>query len=158
MRAYEDERRELREESVARTDITPKRHGGLSGMFRERTAYWVITSERRGTVEAMTVSIPGGEALPVFSLKEEAESFLASRTGSGWRLEEAGAGKLVSLLTESCAEAGRVVLDPPPDAADEAMLGLLSVGREIFLESLLGRGRAWFENGRIPGAGRERPR
>lgn len=103
------------------------------------------------------VRTSSGEALPIFSLREEAESFLDSCAGGGWRLEEAGAGRLVSLLSGSRAKVGRVVLDPP-EAADEAMLGLLSVGREIFLEALLGRGRAWFEDERVHDTRRGRRR
>ncbi len=109
---------------------------------------WVISRRERGRIEAFTVRLAGGKALPIFSLQREARSFLRSSEANGWEIREMGAGELVSLLSGPCGRVERVVLDPP-EAVDEALLGLLSVGREVFVESVLGRGRAWFEGGRL---------
>lgn len=119
------------------------------GPPRACTPCWMIARRERGRIEAFTVRLAGGEALPIFSLQQEARSFLRSSEVSGWEIREMGAGELVLLLSGPYRRVERVVLDPPPDEADEALLGLLSVGRKVFVESLLGRGRAWFENGRL---------
>lgn len=116
---------------------------------RAWTPCWVISRRRRGKVDVLTMPLPGGEALPIFSLEEEARAFLRTSASEAWDLRETGAGELASLLSGPCREVERVVLDPPPDTTDGALLGLLSVGREVFVESLLGRGRAWFEGRRL---------
>lgn len=95
------------------------------------------------------VRLSGAQALPIFSGEEEAELFLrasSSPATEGWRVRGVGLGGLVTLLSgRSCAGVERVVLDPSPEMVAEAMLALLSVDKEILLDSLLGQGRAWFE-------------
>lgn len=76
---------------------------------------------------------------------------------SGWRVRAAGAGELVSLLSGSAFAAGpctaveKVIVDPSLEVFDRAGRDGEPVGesRACFLESLMGRGRAWLE-----GAGR----
>lgn len=141
-------------DSGVRRDAAIRRADKPPGPARAWTPCWVISRRERGRVEVLTIRLSGGEALPIFSLEEEARSFLRSSAADGWELRETGAGELASLLLGPCGEVERVVLDPPPDETDAAMLGLLSVGREVFVESLLGRGRAWFEGRRFHRTGR----
>lgn len=83
----------------------------------------------------------GEEALAVFNFREEAELFvgLEELAPGGWAVRETSRGELASALCGPCAGVGGVALDPLPRAAvaDEAVLGLLIVGREGFLERLL---------------------
>ena len=66
--------------------------------------------------------------------------------GSGWLARPIGIGELLSVLCGPRAEAGRVALDPSPEIIAQGATGLVSLSRQRFADSLLGRGRAWFED------------
>jgi hypothetical protein len=92
-------------------------------------------------MEVLTSNLDrGGEALPVFSSEEEADTFLwLGALGDDWRARETGGGELVSALFGPCAGVDRVVLDPIPLPGPliGGLNGLLSTGREAFMRSLL---------------------
>ncbi len=103
------------------------------------STYWLIAKVENGRMEALTVDGGGGEALPVFSHEEEAELFLClGETGDGWRARESSAGEVVSLLFGPCAGVGSVALDPLPGTVTGALIELLSLSRERFLDRLMG--------------------
>ena len=94
--------------------------------------------------------------LPVFGSEEEARALLglpgAHGEEAGWRARKTGAGELISVLSASgfsvgpCAGVEGIALDPPSEAlAEPEVLGLLTISRRCFLDSLMGRGRPWFE-------------
>jgi hypothetical protein len=120
-------------------------------------------------MEALTVELPGAAGsldgqrmlLPVFGYGEEAKAFLdalrrdrsargepcATPVGSsGWRIRETTRGELASLLCGPYADVHGILLDPPPGLDAEMLVGLVGVGRESFVERLLGRRRAWFHD------------
>lgn len=115
-----------------------RRAGGFAG-----SSWWLVAKNGGGLLEPLIVG--GGErrALAVFGFEEEATVFLrlGGLEGDGWRVRQSGAGELVSLLHGPCADAGSVALDPLPQMAVDGTLGLVSVGREDFLERLLDGGR-----------------
>jgi hypothetical protein len=78
--------------------------------------------------------------LPVFGSEEEARLFLSS-CEEGWEAREVSSLELISLLVGE-GNVKRVALDPVA-GEDPA---LVSTGWGVFLDSLLGRGRHWFEN------------
>jgi hypothetical protein len=120
------------------------------------TWHWILTRDRVGNLEVLTVSTPGGETLlPVFTSAEDACVYFSGR-GSDWKTRKTARGELVSILMGVCREARWVALDPPPSLSTEETLRLLSLSRESFLEPLLGRGRFWFEE--QPKAQRSRTR
>lgn len=97
-------------------------------------------------MEVLTTKLTGDEAsLPVFSIEEEAASFLRSLSpefalGSGWRVRETRAGELVSVLYGPCREVERVALDLSPEMYQmgaSATADLVSVGRKSFADSLV---------------------
>ena len=104
-------------------------------------AYWLIEKHETSQPEVLTVDLEGGkEALPVFSFEEEARLFLhLKELGKGWRISEATAGEIISVLFGQCANAGWVALDPIPEIDGEALVGILSLRRENFVR-LLGLG------------------
>ena len=103
------------------------------------STYWLIAKVENGRIEALTVDGGGGEALPVFSHEEEAELFLClGEIGDGWRVRESSAGEVISLLFGPCAGVGSVTLDPLPATVARAMIKLLSLSRERFLDRLMG--------------------
>lgn len=111
-----------------------------------------------GSAELLVIRLCGVDALPIFGSQEEADLFVGACSGAagGWRPKEAGIGEVVALLSgRSCADFERVVLDPPAEILDEAMLWLLSVDRRILLDSLLGQRGAWFEERRLVDGGDE---
>jgi hypothetical protein len=127
--------------------------------------YWLITGYENPGMEVLTVELldyagfPGRQrTLPIFSYREEAEAFLealrqdrltwgkacVTPASSSWRVRETTRGELVSLLCGACAGVHRILLDPSPEIDAEMVVDLVGVGRESFMERLLGRGRAWF--------------
>jgi hypothetical protein len=105
--------------------------------------YWLIAKDKNGQVEVLTIDLGDGEALPVFSYEEEAEMFLnLGGIADGWLVRQSGAREIVSVLCGPCASAGSVALDPLPEMVAEAAVGLVSLGREHFLNHLLGGRRA----------------
>ncbi len=140
------------------------------------SAYWLIAGcEPRG-MEALTVELlgaagfPDGQRiLPVFGYGEEAGAFLealrqdrlswgkarVTPASSGWRIRETTRGELVSLLCGACAGVHGVLLDPPPELEAGMPVDLVGVGRQSFIERLLGRGRSWFHDRHETGASDE---
>jgi hypothetical protein len=132
------------------------------------SAYWLIGGCEARRMEALTVEMfdtagfpDRRRVLPIFSYREEAEAFLEAlrqdrftwgkarvtpARSSGWRIRETTRGELVSLLCGACAGVHRILLDPPPEMDAEMLVDLVGVGRESFVERLLGRGRAWFHD------------
>jgi hypothetical protein len=106
---------------------------------------WIITCYRNNRTEVLTIDPDGdGGSLPVFSFKEEAQTFLGlsenDREGRRWRSRETIAGELVSVLMAPCAGVRQVALDPLPLTLGmgRLMASLCSVARERFVEELLG--------------------
>jgi hypothetical protein len=100
----------------------------------------LIARRRTGGMEVLTAALArGGEALPVFSLEDEANTFLRlGALGDDWRARETAGGELVSVLCGPCAGVERVVLDPGlPGLLAEGLDGPLSTEREAFVGSLL---------------------
>ena len=115
-----------------------------------RRPLWIITCYRNNRMEVLTIDPDGngGGSLPVFSFKEEAQTFLGlsedeQEEGRRWRSRETTAGELVSVLMAPCAEVRQVALDPLPLTLGmgRLMASLCSVARERFVEELLGRRR-----------------
>jgi hypothetical protein len=77
----------------------------------------------------------GKEALPVFSFEDEARMFLELGTPGCWRVKETTADELTSVLFGLCPGVDRVVLDPLPGPFAQALMDLVSMGREAFMES-----------------------
>ena len=101
--------------------------------------YWLIAEYENNGVRTFTVDCDGEEALPIFSSKEEAETFLGLEApGAGWWIRETTAGELVSLLYGLCAGVRKVALDPPA-IGDTATFGLLCLSRRRFLCDLANR-------------------
>ena len=82
-----------------------------------------------------------GAFVPIFSFKEEAETFLRLLGDEGkeigWRSRETTAGELVSVLLAPCAQVKRVALDPLPLWCGTAMLPFVSVNGDRFVQDLL---------------------
>ena len=98
----------------------------------------------------------GEETLSVFSFEDEARKFFELGTSDGWRVRETAAGELISILFGPCAGVRRVALDPLP-GPDAALAGLVSMGREAFMESLLNMQRLpSCESGELEGILEER--
>ena len=105
--------------------------------------YWVIAKDARdgfGRPDLLTVDLNGtGQALPVFSLKEEAEMFLwLQTTEDGREVRQATPEQLVSILYRPCADVGRVMLDPLPEIRARMQNSLLGMDRNDFVESAMG--------------------
>ncbi|MDN5696400.1 MAG: hypothetical protein L0G70_00310 [Rubrobacter sp.] len=78
------------------------------------------------------------KALPVFSFEDEARMLLElGALGKGWCLRETMAGELISVLFGPCAGVDRVALDPLPYPFAKALVGLVSMRREAFMETYL---------------------
>ena len=103
--------------------------------------FWLIARHRTGGMEVLTAYLArGGEALPVFSLEDDANAFLRlGELGDDWRARETAGGELVSVLCGPCAGVERVVLDPIglPGPLAEGLDGPSSTEREAFMRSLL---------------------
>ena len=103
--------------------------------------FWLIARHRTCGMEVLTANLArGGEALPVFSLEDDANAFLRlGELGDDWRARESAGGELVSVLCGPCAGVERVVLDPIglPGPLAEGLDGPSSTEREAFMRSLL---------------------
>jgi len=112
-----------------------------------RRPLWIITCYRNNRMDVLTIDPDGddGGSLPVFSFKEEAQTYLSlsenDQEGRRWRIRETTAGELVSVLRAPCADVGQVMLDPLPLLLGRLMAPLCSVAREWFLEDLMGSRR-----------------
>ena len=99
-----------------------------------RRPLWIITCYRNNRMEVLTIDPDGddGGSLPVFSFKEEAQTFLGlsendQEEGRMWRIRETTAGELVSVLLAPCADVRQVMLDPLPLSLGRLMAPLCSV-------------------------------
>jgi hypothetical protein len=107
-----------------------------------RRPLWVITSYENNRMDLYTIypDLDGG-FLAVFSFEEEAEAFLwllgDEEKQQGWHSEQTTAGGLVSVLLGPYADMKRVALDPLPLPVGKAMLPLVSMNRDPFLQYLL---------------------
>jgi hypothetical protein len=105
--------------------------------------YWVIAKDakdRFGRPDLLTVDLDGtGQALPVFSFEEEAEMFLwLQTTEEGREVRVTTPEQLVSILYGSCADVGRVILDPLPEIGARTQNSLLGMDRSDFVASVMG--------------------
>lgn len=109
---------------------------------RRRSAHWWLIA-RSGFcgLEALTADLDGeGEALPIFSLEEEAGMFLwLQAPEAGWEVREATHGELVSVLYGPCAGVERVVPDPLSLTGTSTTMWLPSVHRKVFAEAQVDR-------------------
>ncbi|HSK85607.1 MAG TPA: hypothetical protein VK902_19715 [Rubrobacter sp.] len=101
--------------------------------------HWLITRHKVSSLEVLTIDSEDDEqVLPIFSFEEEAQLFLRfCEAGRGWKVRETSPGELISVLSGPCAEVSEVALDPVPEVCGAALLGLLSVERDEFVEVLL---------------------
>jgi hypothetical protein len=100
--------------------------------------FWLIVKYRPGGMEVLRATLASGkEALPVFSFEDEARMFLELGTPGCWRVKETTADELTSVLFGLCPGVDRVVLDPLPGPFAQALMDLVSMGRETFMESYL---------------------
>lgn len=100
--------------------------------------YWLIAKNGCGRMKALTINLDGGEAIPVFSFREEAEMFLRFEAGDGWSVRETPARELALLLLGPHSSLKMVALDPLPELCDEGMNHLISVRMEDFVRALAG--------------------
>ncbi len=111
------------------------------GRSLARRPLWIIISYQNNRMNVLTLDPDSdGGFLAVFSFKEEAEAFLSLLEDDhkrDWRSRQTAAGELVSILMGPCASVKRVALDPLPVLFSRAMLGLVSVNRERFVQDLL---------------------
>jgi hypothetical protein len=118
--------------------------GPVAGRARGSSSrYWLIAKNEDGRLEPLTIDRCGGEMLLVFSFEEEADLFFElGSIGCDWRVREVGCEELMSVLYGPCAGVRSVALDPLPATVAEAMFDLVRLGRERFVEHLMGGGRA----------------
>ncbi len=107
---------------------------------RTRRKLWLIVRHEMRQKDVLTVEDGDGEEiLPVFSFPEEAEMFVRlEEPGVGWSAVEATPGEVASALCGPYAVIGKVALDPPPAVCGDGVIRLVSLGREAFLDVLLG--------------------
>ena len=107
-----------------------------------RRPFWIIASHENNQKDALTIDpeLDGG-FLAVFSFEEEAEAFLClledDEKKKGWQSEQTTVGGLVSVLLGPCADVNGVALDPLPLPLGRAMLPLVSMNRDPYLQYLL---------------------
>ncbi len=127
------------EESLPR--VVPARRAVVRGS-RMHKRWWLIAKNGNSRVELLTTcrDEDGGETLPVFGHEEEAEIFLhlGGYGDDGWSARESSIGEIVSVLCGPCSCVEGVALDPLPVMVDDRTLGLVWLGRERFLDQLLG--------------------
>ena len=102
--------------------------------------FWLLVAEEDGRV----LTVGDDRAPAVFSGEGEAELSLHLAAGEGvWRVRQTSLEELASLLRgPSCSRAKSVALDTSPEMfADELLVGLVSVGKERFLERFAKRDR-----------------
>ena len=106
-----------------------------------RRPLWIITSYQNHQMELLTIDADvDGCFLAVFSFEEEAEAFLhlsVDGEKKEWQSKQTKAGELVSVLLGPYAHVKQVALDPLPLPLGRAMLALVSVNWDTFLQYLL---------------------
>jgi hypothetical protein len=106
-----------------------------------QTPLWIITSYQNDQMELLTIDADvDGCFLAVFSFEEEAEAFLhlsVDGEKKEWQSKQTKAGELVSVLLGPYAHVKQVALDPLPLPLGRAMLALVSVNWDTFLQYLL---------------------
>jgi hypothetical protein len=106
-----------------------------------QTPLWIITSYQNDQMELLTIDADvDGCFLAVFSYEEEAEAFLhlsVDGEKKEWQSKQTKAGELVSVLLGPYAHVKQVALDPLPLPLGRAMLALVSVNWDTFLQYLL---------------------
>ena len=114
--------------------------------------YWLVARTGSGGTQILTIGdVIADDAgkvstLALFGSEEGAMEFRRRHAKeSGWLASPIGIGELLSVLCAPRAEVGRVALDPSPEIIAHGATGLVSLSRQRFVDSLLGRGRAWFE-------------
>ena len=106
-----------------------------------RRPLWIITSYQNHQMELLTIDAGvDGCFLAVFSFEEEAEAFLhlsVDGEKKEWQSKQTKVEELASvLLGPSCADVKGVALDPLPLPLGRAMLPLVRVNRDTFLQYL----------------------
>lgn len=113
--------------------------------------YWLIRdSSLSGDERAdlLTLEIEGyGTTMPIFSVKEDAVTFLKEMPDHDSRqaLEAAYTDRvrLASALIGPLAGVDRIVFDPLPEPHLSETVRLSGLGRRAFLDLMLGRGKSW---------------
>jgi hypothetical protein len=128
------------EESLARV-VLARRAAARGSRMHKR--WWLIAKNGNSRVELLTTDHGEGdcgETLVIFGHEEEAEIFLylGGYGDDGWRVRESSSGEIVSVLYGPCSGAEGVALDPLPVMMDDRTLRLVWLGRERFLDHLLG--------------------
>lgn len=128
---------------MVKRDSTPERAPVES---RDRTSWhWLIVKNTTSELEVLTLDVGSHpRMLPIFGSEEAALRMLPSF--GGWRVRKTGSGELISVLCGPCRDASRVALDPSPEILAARMDELVTENKDGFLDTLLGRGRAWFHN------------
>jgi hypothetical protein len=113
---------------------------------RDRASWhWLIVRNTTSELEILTLDVGSHpRMLPVFGSEEAALRMLPSF--GGWRVRKTCSGELISVLCGPCRDAPRVALDPSPEILAAGMVELVTENKDGFLDTLLGRGRAWFHN------------
>lgn len=110
--------------------------------------YWLIVRGKDDGTCLLTFDsagvIGGADVLPVFSSREEAEILLLGKLGSGGQVRKCSNRELLSMLSSPDAAIKYVILDPWPGPSMEQLLSLVGVGRRVFTDRVMGRGRSWF--------------
>ena len=109
---------------------------------RQGKEWWLIARDLDDRLEVLTFDLPGGQTLPVFSFEEEAEAFLwlGGAYTHGWQPRRTRSAELASMLYGPCSGASSVALDPLPEMATDMTVGLVSIGRERFVDRILAAG------------------
>ena len=107
--------------------------------------HWLIVKDTVSEIEILTLDMGGyPRTLPVFGSEDTALRMLPS--SGGWRVRKTGGGELISVLCGPCSDASLVAIDPSPGLVDSGMVEMVSESTDIFLDLLLGRGRAWLHD------------
>jgi hypothetical protein len=114
-----------------------------------RRPLWIITSCQNDQMELLTIDPDvEGSFLAVFSFEEEAQAFLhlsVDGEKKEWQSRQTEAGELVSVLLGPCTDVKQVAFDPLPLPLGRAMLSLVSVNRDTFLQYLSEDGKGTTE-------------